>query len=81
MADYSLYELFRRFDGKVDDDEQTSNYASVNFYSQLAERFTLNELAALLKSAGMKTPAKAVAYRLRKAGLIKSIQRGEFQKI
>lgn len=81
VADYSLYELFRRFDGKVDDDEQTSNYASVNFYSQLAERFTLNELAALLKSAGMKTPAKAVAYRLRKAGLIKSIQRGEFQKI
>ena len=81
VADYSLYELFRRFDGKVDDDEQRSSSASINVYSQLAETFTLNDLSALLKSAGMKTPAKAVAYRLRKAGLIKSVQRGEFQKI
>lgn len=81
VADQTLYELFRRFDGAMEEVAQGSSSTSINVYSQLNEKFTLAELSELLRNANMKTPAKAVAYRLRKAGLIKSIERGTFQKL
>ena len=81
VANQTLYELFRRFDGAMEEVAQGGSSTSINVFSQLNEKFTLAELSELLRNANMKTPAKAVAYRLRKAGLIKSIERGTFQKL